>query len=193
MSNQSLEATVDPALVNRWIDGIGRDVSAAVPLLQAIQGEYGYLPRDAMNLVVENTDITASQLYGVATFYAQFRMKPVGRHLIKVCHGTACHVRGADRLNTALKHSLGLTDNEQDTASNGSYTIEDVACVGCCSLAPAMVIDDTIVGNLTGANAQRELKKHARGCNEILPGHEEEENEAKAKKAAKTKSGEART
>lgn len=192
MSNQSLEATVDPELVNRWINGIGRDVSAAVPLLQAIQGEYGYLPRDAMNLVVANTDITASQLYGVATFYAQFRMKPVGRHLIKVCHGTACHVRGADRLNTALKHSLGLTDDGQDTASNGSYTIEDVACVGCCSLAPAMVIDDEIVGNLTGANAQRELKKHARGCNEILPGHEEEENEAKTKKAAKAKSGEAR-
>jgi NADH:ubiquinone oxidoreductase subunit E len=193
VSNESLEATVDPKLVDTWIKGIGGDVSAAVPLLQAIQGEYGYLPRDAMDLVVANTEITASQLYGVATFYAQFRMKPVGRHMLKVCHGTACHVRGADRLNTALMHSLGITEDEVDTASNGSYTIEDVACVGCCSLAPALVIDDTIVGNLTGASAQRELKKHAKSCGEILPGHAEEENEAKAKKAAKkAKGGEAR-
>ncbi len=194
MTNQSLEASVDPKLVQTWIDGIGGDVSAAVPLLQAIQGEYGYLPREAMDLVIANSEINASQLYGVATFYAQFRMKPVGRHLIKVCHGTACHVRGADRLNTALKHSLGLSDDgDEDTASNGSYTIEDVACVGCCSLAPALVIDDTIVGNLTGANAQRELKKHAKGCGESLPGHAEEEGATKAKKAAKgDKSGEAR-
>ncbi len=184
MTNQSLEAVVDPKLVQTWIDGIGSDVSAAVPLLQAIQGEYGYLPRDAMDLVIAKSDINASQLYGVATFYAQFRMKPVGRHLVKVCHGTACHVRGADRLNTALKHALGIEDDEVDTASNGSYTIENVACVGCCSLAPALVIDDVIVGNLTGSSAQRELKKHARTCDETLPGQEEDEKRAKAKKAA---------
>ncbi len=170
MSNESLEATVDPELVDKWIQDIGSDVSAAVPLLQAIQGEYGYLPRTAMDLIIAKTDINASQLFGVATFYSQFRMRPVGRHLIKVCHGTACHVRGADRLNTSLRHALGLEDAEEDTASNGSYTIEDVACVGCCSLAPALVIDDEITGNLTGANAQRALKKHAKSCNEELPG-----------------------
>lgn len=170
MSNESLEAKVDPELVNKWTQEIGSDVSAAVPLLQAIQGEYGYLPRDAMDLVIANTDINASQLFGVATFYAQFRMRPVGRHLVKVCHGTACHVRGADRLNTSLRHILALEDEEEDTASNGSYTVEDVACVGCCSLAPALVIDDEIIGNLTGASAQRALKKHAKGCDENLPG-----------------------
>ncbi len=170
MSNQTLEATVDPELVDKWINEIGSGVSAAVPLLQAIQGEYGYLPRTAMDLVVANTDISASQLFGVATFYAQFRMRPVGRHLIKVCHGTACHVRGADRLNTSLRHILAIEDENEDTASNGSYTLEDVACVGCCSLAPALVIDNEITGNLTGADAQRQLKKHARGCNEVLPG-----------------------
>ncbi len=184
MSNQSLEATVDPELVNKWIQEIGGDVSAAVPLLQAIQGEYGYLPRDAMDLVITNTEINASQLFGVATFYAQFRMRPVGRHLVKVCHGTACHVRGADRLNTSLRHILAIEDEEEDTASNGSYTVEDVACVGCCSLAPALVIDDEIIGNLTGADAQRALKKHAKGCKEELPGDES----AKKKKAGATKS-----
>jgi NADH:ubiquinone oxidoreductase subunit E len=183
VSSESLEATVDPDLVRNWILEIGSDVSAAVPLLQAIQGEYGYLPRDAMDIVVANTDITASQLFGVATFYAQFRLRPVGRHLIKVCHGTACHVRGADRLNTSLNHILGITEDDQDTASNGSYTIENVACVGCCSLAPAMVIDSEISGNLSGADAQRVLKKHARGVDEILPG---DEGTKKKKDAAET-------
>jgi NADH:ubiquinone oxidoreductase subunit E len=183
VSNESLEATVDPELVNKWIQEIGSDVSAAVPLLQAIQGEYGYLPRLAMDLVIANTEINASQLFGVATFYAQFRMRPVGRHLLKVCHGTACHVRGADRLNTSLRHILGIEDEEEDTASNGSYTVEDVACVGCCSLAPALVIDDEIIGNLTGADAQRALKKHAKGCDEELPG----DDSAKKKKASATK------
>ena len=182
MSNESLEATVDPELVDKWIQEIGGDVSAAVPLLQAIQGEYGYLPRLAMDLVIAKTDINASQLFGVATFYAQFRMRPVGRHLLKVCHGTACHVRGADRLNTSLRHILGIEDEEEDTASNGSYTVEDVACVGCCSLAPALVIDDEIIGNLTGADAQRALKKHAKGCKEELPG---DESAKKKKPAAK--------
>ena len=188
MSNQSLEAVVDPHLVKKWIEEIGREVSAAVPLLQAIQGEYGYLPRDAMDIVVAYSDITASQLFGVATFYAQFRMKPVGRHLIKVCHGTACHVRGADRLNTSLNHILAITEDEQDTASNGSYTVEDVACVGCCSLAPALVIDDDISGNLSGADAQRVLKKHARGVEEDLPG-DDSAKKKKEKAAAKAEAG----
>jgi NADH:ubiquinone oxidoreductase subunit E len=189
VSNQSLEATVDPELVNTWIQEIGSDVSAAVPLLQAIQGEYGYLPRDAMDMVIAKSDINASQLFGVATFYAQFRMRPVGRHLVKVCHGTACHVRGADRLNTSLRHILAIEDEEEDTASNGSYTVEDVACVGCCSLAPALVIDDEIIGNLTGADAQRALKKHAKGCKEELPG-DDSAKKKKAGSATKSAAGE---
>ncbi len=193
MSNQSLEATVDPELVNKWIEEIGSGVPAAVPLLQAIQGEYGYLPRDAMDMVIANSDINASQLFGVATFYAQFRMRPVGRHLVKVCHGTACHVRGADRLNTSINHILNITDEEEDTAPNGSYTVEDVACVGCCSIAPALVIDDAIIGNLTGANAQRVLKKHAKGCEEDLPGDTSGKKKKTASTAQKNSSEEARS
>ena len=183
MSIESLEATVDPTMVKQWIADIGSDNSAAVPLLQAIQGEYRYLPRPAMDIVVEHTEISASQLFGVATFYAQFRLKPVGRHIIKVCHGTACHVQGADRLNTALRHILDLTANEEaDTASNGSYTIEDVACIGCCSLAPVIVVDDTeTFPNLKGADAQRALKKHAKKANEELPGAHALENKGKKK------------
>lgn len=174
MNNPLLEAVVDPDKVQGWINAIGTDPSAAVPLLQAIQGEFGYLPRKAMNLLVERTQINASQLYGVATFYAQFRLKPVGRHMIKVCHGTACHVQGADRLNTSLRHAMGIEEPEQDTASNGSYTIENVACIGCCSLAPVMVIDGQAFPNLKGADAQRQLFKHAREHNEILAGQDAE-------------------
>ncbi|MDT8448291.1 MAG: NAD(P)H-dependent oxidoreductase subunit E [bacterium] len=169
MTTSSLEAKVDPQKVASWIQEIGKGPSATVPLLQAVQGEYGYLPRMAMDLIVEQTEITGRQLYGVATFYAQFRMKPVGRNIIKVCHGTACHVQGADRLNTALRHSLNIHDPEQDTAENGSYTIEDVACVGCCSQAPLMVIGSQIFGNINGAQAQRTLRKHARTAEETLP------------------------
>ncbi|GAB0058132.1 hypothetical protein SIID45300_02476 [Candidatus Magnetaquicoccaceae bacterium FCR-1] len=171
MSLSSLEAVVEPEEVLRWVETIGSGPEAAVPLLQAIQGRYGYLPRKAMDLVVTHTRINASQLYGVATFYAQFRLKPVGRHLIRVCHGTACHVQGADRLNTSLRHLLDITDPEQDTASNGSYTIENVACLGCCSLAPVMVVDDQTFGNLKGADAQRNLKKHAKESGESLSDH----------------------
>lgn len=173
MSKQSLEARVDPELVHQWIQTIGSDSSAAVPLLQSIQRKYGYLPRKAMDLVVEGTEINASQLYGVATFYAQFRLTPVGRNLIKVCHGTACHVSGADRINTSLRHILGIDDAEEDTADNGSYTLEDVACIGCCSLAPVMVIGADAFPNLKGADAQRQLAKHAKNIGEALPGQKE--------------------
>ena len=164
----SLEAKVDVSLVKNWIKDIGSEPSASVPILQAIQTEYGYLPRKAMDIVSENTQITAKQLYGVATFYAQFRLAPVGRHIVKICHGTACHVRGADRLNTAATDVLKLEDG-QETDINGAYTMEDVACVGCCSMAPVMVIDEEVYGDLTGASTKKELKKHAKSCGEDLP------------------------
>ncbi len=166
--SQSLEAKVELEDVLSWIKRIGSDSSSTVPLLQAAQSKYGYLPRAAMDMIIQNTDITGSQVYGVATFYSQFRLKPVGRHIIRVCHGTACHVTGADRLDTSLRHILNITDEEQDTAENGSYTIEQVACIGCCSQAPVLVIADEVSGNLTGANAQRALKKHAKKNEEIV-------------------------
>jgi NADH-quinone oxidoreductase subunit E len=166
--SQALEVKVEFEDVLSWIKRIGSDSSSTVPLLQAVQTEYGYLPRAAMDMIIQNTDITGSQVYGVATFYSQFRLKPVGRHIIRVCHGTACHVTGADRLDTSLRHILNITDPEQDTAENGSYTIEQVACIGCCSQAPVLVIADEVSGNLTGANAQRALKKHAKKNEEIV-------------------------
>jgi NADH:ubiquinone oxidoreductase subunit E len=164
---KSLEANVDASLILKWIDKLGTEPSAAVPLLQEIQSEYGYLPQKAMDLVVSKTQITGSQLYGVATFYSQFRLKPVGRHMIKICHGTACHVKGADKINTSITHDLNIPKG-QDTTTNGSYTLTDVACVGCCTLAPVMVIDSEVYGELNGASANKVLSKHARNNNETI-------------------------
>lgn len=183
---ESLEAKVDPDEVRGWISELGKEPSAAVPLLQATQRRYGYLPRAAMNQIVAETEINASQLYGVATFYAQFRLKPVGRNMIKVCHGTACHVSGADRLNTSLRHVLGLEEEEQDTATNGSYTVEDVACIGCCSLAPVMLIGEEAFPNLKGADAQKHLIKHAKTVGEILPGKQDDADVTPKKKSSST-------
>ena len=146
---------------------LGTSPDNCVPILQKVQEKYGYLPRQAMDLVVKNSSITAGQLYGVATFYSQFRLNPVGRHRIKICHGTACHVRGADRLNTAVRYLLNLKEDEE-TSAEEAYTLEDVACVGCCSLAPVMVIDNDVHGDLTGPKANQILKKHAKDNNEKI-------------------------
>jgi NADH:ubiquinone oxidoreductase subunit E len=157
-----MNKTVSEELVLSWIKETGDGEEAAIPLLQKIQNYCGYLPREAMNLVVEHTKIHANKLYGIATFYAQFRLKPRGRHLIKVCHGTACHVRGADKINTALQQSLNLAPGEE-TSHDNAYTVENVACLGCCSLAPVMSIDDEVHGPLSGADVGKILKKYSPG------------------------------
>jgi NADH-quinone oxidoreductase subunit E len=136
--------------------GTGRD--ACVRILQEMQTAYGYLPAEAIRYVVENTDITASQLFGVATFYEQFRFTPVGKHLIRVCHGTACHVNGANRLDRAVEELLGITDGE--TTEDRLFTLQTVACLGCCSLSPVMMIDETVYGRLTPDEVRKILKRY---------------------------------
>ena len=144
--------------IHTILQEIGDGPDAAIPLLQAVQNKYGYVPKEAMELIAKNSKITAAQLFGVATFYAQFRLKPIGEHLIKICHGTACHVRGADRLNTAIAHLLQLSAG-QDTSSDNKFTVEDVACLGCCSMAPVMTIDEKVFGNLSGSDAEKAIKQ----------------------------------
>ena len=124
----------------------GRD-GATIPVLQAIQTSLGYLPPESFDLIERELGIPASKAYGVATFYAQFRTTPVGKHLIKVCDGTACHVRGAVTILTAIRDHLGLKDT--DTTEDKVFTLEEVACLGCCSLAPVMMIGRTTYGSLT--------------------------------------------
>ncbi len=127
-----------------------------IPLLQGTQELYGFIPAAAFEKISESTGIKLSDMYGVATFYAQFRLKPVGKHIIKVCHGTACHVQNANAISDSLKEALGVADGE--TTPDGLFTLESVACLGCCSLAPVMMIGSETYGKLTGGQAVKIVK-----------------------------------
>jgi NADH-quinone oxidoreductase subunit E len=127
-----------------------------IPLLQGTQAIFGYLPRVAFEKIAAETGLDLSDMYGVATFYAQFRLKPVGKHIIKVCHGTACHVQNANTISDSLEDALKIKDGE--TTGDGMFTLESVACLGCCSLAPVMMIGENTYGKLTGTEAVRIVK-----------------------------------
>lgn len=158
--NQMTESKIDFSIVDEAIARHGSKADAAIPILQELQERYGYLPVAALRYLAEKTDCTPAQLYGVVTFYAQFRLKPVGKHIVRVCHGTACHVQGAERISQAVLEALQL--KEGDTTDDGLYTVEKVACLGCCSLSPVMMIDETVYGRLTRSEVQRIFKQRAR-------------------------------
>ena len=135
--------------VDAIVERIGASVSDALPLLQAVQEQFGYLPAEAIGRLAESTECTLSALWSIATFYDQFRLKPAGKHIVKVCIGTACHVKGATHIYEAFRRHLKIADDD-DTDSERLFTVEKVACLGCCMLAPAVQIDDVIYGHLTG-------------------------------------------
>lgn len=120
---------------------------AVIPVLQEIQGTYGYVPPAAIQRIADNMNVPASEIYGIVTFYAQFRLEPLGKYLIKVCHGTACHLCGADMVAEVLAQAIGTKEGE--TSEDGLFTVERVACIGCCSLAPCMMINGEAYGRLT--------------------------------------------
>ena len=139
---------LDLSFVDRTVESLGRRPEAVIAILQAIQGHYRYLPQEALERVCATTEITPATITGVSTFYNQFRHRPVGRHIISVCHGTACHVKGSELIHEALDRRLGLA-NGQDTDAEGLFTVEKVACLGCCTLAPVLQIDRVTYGRLT--------------------------------------------
>jgi NADH:ubiquinone oxidoreductase subunit E len=138
--------SVDFQQVDRILQTVGTSAEMAIPVLQAIQEEFRYVPTSAIEFIAARSEMTEAQLYGVATFYSQFRMEPVGERIIKVCHGTACHVGGAEGITEALEERLGVHDG--DTTEDGKFTLTSVACLGCCSLAPVIMIDDQTYGRL---------------------------------------------
>jgi len=127
-----------------------------IPILQGVQNLFGYIPKEAFEKIAAETDLDLSEMYGVATFYAQFRLHPVGKHIIKVCHGTACHVQNANAISDAIKETLDVEDG--GTTEDGLFTLESVACLGCCSLAPVMMIGENTYGKLTGTEAVKIIK-----------------------------------
>lgn len=143
---------LDLAFVDEIVATTGTGKEAAIPILQAIQTHYRYLPDEALVRVCELTEITPAQIAGTSSFYAQFRRSPVGKHIVRVCHGTACHVAGARQITEELRRHLDIPDGE-DTDSDRMFTIDEVACVGCCSLAPVLMVDGHTAGKLTPSSA----------------------------------------
>jgi NADH:ubiquinone oxidoreductase subunit E len=128
-----------------------------ITLLQQTQDAFGYVPREAVYWFSKEFDIPASRFFGIATFYAQFHMKPRGKHIITACCGTACHVRGAERLVNAIKRELKLAEDE-DTTEDRMYTLEKLACLGTCSMAPVVVINKKMLGKMTPDRVTKEVK-----------------------------------
>jgi len=145
------------AAVDEIAGQFGRTRESAIPILQAIQSQFHYLPDDAMRRITELTDITAADLAGASSFYHQFRNKPAGEHHVRVCHGTACHVAGARQITEELHRALAIPEGE-DTSRDRMYTVDEVACIGCCSLAPVMMVDDQTAGKLTPATARAAME-----------------------------------
>ena len=143
--------------VDKLIEELGTAPDRVIPILQAIQKEFNYLPEDALKRVCETTDIKPGSIHGIASFYSQFRLKPVGKHMIKVCIGTACHVKGASLVSEAFQRALQL-ENGEDTDTEMLFTLEKVACLGCCTLAPVVQIDDVTYGHVGTEQANEILQ-----------------------------------
>jgi len=129
---------------------------ALIPLLQSAQESYGYIPEKVVHYISELVNIPAADIYGVVTFYSQFRLTPPGKHIIRICEGTACHVNGAGSILQLMRNELGIDVDE--TTEDGLFTLLSVACLGCCSLAPVIMIDDETFGNLDAAKTKKVFK-----------------------------------
>ncbi len=119
-----------------------------VPILQAVQAEYRYLPKEALAYVATSVGLPPSRVFGVATFYAHFALEPKGKYVIHVCDGTACHVKNSERLINAIRKKLGLSETKH-TTDDLLFTLETVSCIGACGLAPVMMVNETVHGQMT--------------------------------------------
>jgi len=151
------------SLDTKELDGILASMPDAgsndlVPILQQVQKAYGYLPKPILMTVSDRTGISASRIYGVATFYEQFHLVPHGRHTVRCCRGTACHVKGSPNIIKAIKQNLGVEPNE--TTEDMRYTFETVACLGTCFLAPVMMVNNDYYGHLNARKIKSILERY---------------------------------
>ena len=137
----------DLSLLDTVLDTYANVDGSLITILQKAQEIYGYLPQDVIRHISEKTGVKPAKIMGVATFYTQFRLKPVGKYLIMLCKGTACHVNGSDLIERTITETLGIHDGE--TTEDGLFTLKNVACLGCCSLSPVMMINEETYGSLT--------------------------------------------
>jgi NADH-quinone oxidoreductase subunit E len=131
---------------------------ALIPLLQSAQETYGYIPESAIDHISEVVGIPSADIYGVITFYSQFRLKPMGKNIIKMCDGTACHVNASTGIMKALENELQIGNDE--TTEDGFFSLQKVACLGCCSLSPVIMVNDETYGRLTPKKVQQLLKEY---------------------------------
>lgn len=145
----------DLSLLDTVLDTYANVDGSLITILQKAQEIYGYLPQDVIRHISEKTGVKPAKIMGVATFYTQFRLKPVGKYLIMLCKGTACHVNGSDLIEKTITETLGIHDGE--TTEDGLFTLKNVACLGCCSLSPVMMINEETYGSLTPDKAKKIL------------------------------------
>lgn len=146
----------DLTLINEVLEKYADVDGSLITILQHAQDIYGYLPTDVLYHIAEKIGSTPAKVMGVATFYSQFRLQPVGKYLIMLCQGTACHVNGSEKIEKAIKDEIGISDGE--TTEDGLFTLKNVACLGCCSLSPVMMINDETYGRLTPEKAKEILR-----------------------------------
>lgn len=155
---KEMQDTKDTASrVNAIIERIGRTPDMLVPVLQAAQEEFKYLPEDVMMCIAQGLDVSPAKVYGVATFYAHFTLEPKGRHIIRCCDGTACHVKGSMAIMDAIRNHLGLKPTQKSTA-DGNFSLEIVSCLGACGLAPVVVLDEKVHGQCNSKDAVEIIK-----------------------------------
>jgi NADH-quinone oxidoreductase subunit E len=156
---ESFSMTADLSMrMEKVLGEFSDDSGNLIPILQKVQGELGYIFQPAMERVAAFLRLTENQVYGVASFYAQFRFTPPGRHSISACLGTACHVRGGERIMENLARDLGVKPGE--STPDGRFDLNRVACLGCCALAPVVMVDKDIHANITGVKLKRILKNY---------------------------------
>ncbi|MGI6744862.1 MAG: NADH-quinone oxidoreductase subunit NuoE [Acutalibacteraceae bacterium] len=139
--------TIDVSLIKDILEQYASQPGSLITILQKAQDIYGYLPEDIIYAISDKTGIPPAKIIGIATFYAQFRFTPIGKYLIMLCEGTACHVNGSKLILKAIHDKLGISDGE--TSEDGLFSLKTVACLGCCSLSPAMMINGETYGALT--------------------------------------------
>lgn len=140
------------------LDRYDRSETKIIPILQAVQEEYRYLPQEVLTFIATSLGVSPARLYGVATFYSHFSLEPKGKHILKMCDGTACHVRGSSKVIDAIRERLQLS-TKKITTDDMMYTFETVSCLGACGLAPVLVVDDDIYGQISPEQALAILDK----------------------------------
>lgn len=153
MSNDAIDLSLMEPIFEKYREQKG----TVIPILQNAQGIYGYLPPEVLQLIADRLGVALSKVYGVATFYSQFYMEPRGRHILRLCDGTACHVKGTRPLVSAVEEEFGVQPDE--TTEDGELTVEIVYCLGSCALAPVAVLDDQVMGRMQREKLLERVKK----------------------------------